>query len=65
MLTLVQAAIGVGLFYLLTLLYRFNPKHRVHKTGAVVVTGCSSGIGRDVALTLARLGYGQVASLQE
>lgn len=35
----------------------FTPTYRVHKTGAVVITGASSGIGLHAALTLDSLGF--------
>ncbi|GMH68966.1 hypothetical protein TrRE_jg9451 [Triparma retinervis] len=35
----------------------FTPTFKVHETGAVVITGASSGIGLDAALELDRLGY--------
>ena len=35
----------------------FTPTFKVHETGAVVITGASSGIGLDAALELDKLGY--------
>jgi len=39
-------------------------RYRVHKVGTIVVSGCSTGIGRHAALTLAKLGYKVLAGVR-
>jgi NAD(P)-dependent dehydrogenase (short-subunit alcohol dehydrogenase family) len=41
----------------LALRFSFQKEYVVHKSGVIVITGASSGIGRHAAVSLAKAGY--------
>lgn len=43
---------------------KIQPEFTVHKSGAIVITGASTGIGFDAAAELARMGYDVFATVR-
>ena len=57
-------ALPLPVFYF-ALIFVLTPVYPVYREGAIVVSGASSGIGRDAAVELARLGYTVFAGVRK